>query len=563
MSSRFLVCFIFTVLISLPAAAATWNPPPALGNLDVHRRIYEIARRFAETNFDPAANLIGAHSKRPPNTKTHSTRESAYYAYGLLLTGDPADRARAQAILRRVVTLQDTKPGSPTFGAFNWNAEDPPSDQNSAAFVGSTLAAILDLDRQHPVLDADLRAQAEKSTRFAVQAVMMRNVDPGYTNIAFLSTALAAAGEKFLHVPGSGAWAEKELTGILALADDGEFAEYLSPTYTGVAIQGAYMARRFAFSDPFGAKVDQAINHLWKQVALSYFPPTCQLGGPYLRAYGDNMLNYASVLKYVLYLGLNGAYPLNDTEFDHDWDLGCLFVLADLPIGTRPEFNTPAPAWRAWDAVGTSPTPVRHLFQYREGNFILGTVANQDEWKQKRNLVASWRNDGPPPLGFKVGFCIDESNESLPGFAGEKLHFYSQQVKGAAIVAIAASTDVPGQGVSTLVFDDGGQALPADATGPFRVQDGSMTAYLYPVSTASPTYTVVPDPDHHVMRVTRSWNSSDLVGNLHVMAYVIVFRPADQAAPTVTDISLASGPKGVVTAAASVDGVPLSVNFTD
>ena len=232
------------------------------------------------------------------------------------------------------------------------------------------------------------------------------------------------------------------------------------------------MARKFSISDAFAAKADALIDHLWKQVALSYHAPTYQLGGPYQRAYGDNMLDYCAVLKYFLYLGLDGAYPLPDVQFEHDWDMGGLCSIADLPIKARPEFKLPPVTWRQWDAVGTSPTPVRHLSQYKEGNFILGTVAFQDEWKQKRNLVAYWRNDAPPPDGFHVGFCIDQSNESIPGFAGEKLHFYSHQVKGAALVAVVASTDVPGQGVSSLVFDDGATMVDGKDGGPLQIKDG-------------------------------------------------------------------------------------------
>jgi len=472
--SRALICCCLLASVSAPVFGAAWSPDPSPGNPDLHRRLYEIGRRFGDLNFDPDANLVGGHTKRPPNKKTHSTRESTYYAYGLLLTGDPADRARAQEILKHIVTLQDTKADSPTYGAYNWNAEDPPSDLNSAAFVGLTLADIIDLDRKRPCLDPDVRVKVEASARLAVKAVMHRDVDAGYTNIAVLSIALASGGEKLLAVPGAGAWAEGKLDAVMKLAGDGEFAEYLSPTYTGVAFQGAYMARKLAFSDAFAAKAEAAINHLWKQVAASYHAPTFQLAGPYQRAYGDDMLKYAAVLKYFLYMGLDGAYPVADTEFEHDWDMGCLLSIADLPITPRPEFKTPVPAWRAWDAVGFGQTPVRNLFQYRDGNFVLGTVAYQDEWKQKRNLVAYWRSDAPAPQGFRVGFCIDESNESIPGFAGEKLHFYSRQVKDAALVAIVASTDVPGQGISSLVFDDGAVMPSEKASLPLRIEDGSV-----------------------------------------------------------------------------------------
>ena len=568
------VAFFF-ILALVPLSAATYQPDPSLGNVDQHRRLYEIARHYGDVNFDPDANLVGTPSATPPNKRHHGTGGSCSYAYTLLLSGDPADRALAQKILKKVLACQDTNPTSPTYGSFTWYCEDAkPGDLNSACFVGDDLAQILDLDRQHPMLDPDLRSGVENSVRLAVGAVMRRNVDPAYTNIAFLSTALAAAGQKYLAVPGSGAWAQHEIDTSMALAGDGEFSEYLSPTYSAVAMNGAYLCRRFAFSDAFSKQSDAAIAHFWKQMALAYHAPTYQLGGPFLRAYGDNMLEYCANLKYWLYLALDGAYPLPDDDTAHDWGKADLCTLATCTVEPRPEFKTTPPAWRAWTAVGSGTTPVRHLFQYRNGNFILGTVAAQDEWKQKRNLVAYWRSEGPAPDNFRVGFCLDESNESLAGFPGEKIHFYSHQVKDAALVALSTTANVPGQNVSTLVFD-GNAVIDAGNGAPLRVRDGSVTAYLYPVTNTSVQYAVQlktnPMPNgqdfflvrpvpYSISRVMRFWDSADAVGPVRILSYLIVFRASDQPQPVVTDLSLKPDAVGV-SASAKVDGAPLALSF--
>jgi hypothetical protein len=579
---RVLACG-FLALLGLPVFGATWNPDPSLGNVEQHRHLYEIARHYLEENFDADANLVGNATNTPPNRKHHGTGASAAYVYTLLLTGDATDRALALKILPHVLDCQDTNPASATYGAFKWNVEDPkPVDLNSAPFVGGGLAGIMDLDRTHPCLDDATRTRVQNAVRMAVAAVMHRDVDAGYTNIAFISTALAAAGEKYLSVPGAGAWAQKKLDGIMALADDGEFAEYLSPTYTAVAMDGAYACKHNAFSPAFSAEADAAVNHLWKQVALAYDAPTYNLGGPFLRAYGDNMLDYCANLKYWIYLGTDGAYPLPDTDTAHDWGKSGLAGLAMQTVAPRPEFKLPHPAWREWNAVGSGTTPVRHLFQYRAGNFILGTVAFQDEWKQKRNLVAYWASGPAPtpgnllPAGFHVGFCLDESNESLAtaGFPGEKVHFYSKQVKDAALVALATGANVPGQVPSTLVFD-GNASIDASHGFPLRVKDGSVTAYLYPVTNGEVQYAVQlktnPMPNgqdyfnvrpvpYRISRVMRFWDSADAVGPVRVLAYLIVFRPSDAPAPSVTGLSLQPGGDGVV-AAAKVDGADLSVTF--
>jgi hypothetical protein len=584
---RLFVGFCFFTLLSCPAFAGTWNPDPSLGNVEQHQRLYEIGRKYCEQNFDADANLVGAATATPPNKRHHATGNSADYAFTLLLTGDPADRELAQKILRRVVTLQDTNPQNPTCGAYNWTAEDKPQDLNSAAFVGLALAGIIDLDRKKPCLDADVRTQVENSVHLAVEAVMRRQVNKGYTNIAFLSAALASAGQKFFNVPGSGAWAETKLDGIMELTGNGEFTEYLSPTYTGVAIDGAYACKHFAFSDAFSAKADNAINHLWKQVSLAYDAPTYQLGGPYCRAYGDNMIQYSSGLKYWLYLALDGAYPLPDDDTAHDWAKAGLAALAATVVTPRPEFKQTPPSWRAWTAVGSpgsmpdsDNTLVRHLYQYRNGNFILGTVAAQDEWKQKRHLVAYWASGPAPtkknlmPAGFKVGMCLDESCEGLTGVPGEQIHFYSQQVKNAAIVALATTAN-PAGNLTTLVFDENAEVDAKDGSSPLRIKDGSITAYLYPVTNRKIQYAVQyktdPMPNgqdyynvrpvpYSITRVMRFWDSCDGVGNVRVMSYLIVFKPSDQPPPAVTGITLGPGAGGI-TASAKVDGVPLSVAF--
>jgi len=565
---RVLLSCLLLATFSLSVWAARWTPDPTLGNSDQHRRLYDIARTYCDANFDPDANLVGTASKNPPNKKSHSVRESLSYAYALLLTGDPADLAVAQKVIKRALIAQDTRPDSPTCGVFSWYAEDDwatlkNADQNSAAFDGLTCAMIFDLDKQHPVLDADVRSQVEAAGKLAVAAVMRRDVEPGYTNIALLSIALGAAGEKLWSVPGAGAFAEAKLDKVTSMAGDQEFYEYLSPTYLGVDIYGAYSARKFSFSPAFATKADALIDHLWKEVAASYHAPTFQLAGPFCRAYGDNMLAYAAALKYDLFLALDGAYPLPDTETDHDWDKAGLAVIANLPILPRSEFKQPTVPWREFTATGTDEkSPVRHFSQYREGNFILGTVAYQDEWKQKRNLVAYWRNDGPPPDGYSVGYCIDESNETLSSKAPAGfIHFYSQQVKGAALVAMATNRDVPLDGGCSLVFDGSAKVSDGIDAGSLKVDDGTVTAYVYPVSNGAGSFVLKADANN--VRLNRPWTQADAVtttGPLHVVSYLIVFRLSGQLAPTISDLVL-KGDENGASATAKVDGDALSVSF--
>ena len=546
-------------------SAGTWNPDPSLGNVDAHRRLYEIGRAYGDERFDPVTNLLAGK----PKHRGGVVRESIYYAFTLLLTGDPDDRTRAQQVIKAVLAEQDTRENSVWRGAFLWTADlnwetvkNP--DLNSAAFVGTGLAEIVALDRKKPCLDDDVRKAVDAAGKLAVEEVIRRNVDPGYTNIALLSTALTSAGAKYWSVPGADKWADDELSIVLKRADDGAVYEYDSPTYSAVDLSGAYMIRQFAYSDAFAAKGDQIINHLWKELSLAYHAPSYQLAGPYNRAYGNDMLTYAAGLKYDFYLAMDGKYPLPaQLDTAHGWDQGGLGLLAALPVKPRPEFQATPPADRAWDAVGPddgSP-PTRHLHQHRDGNFVLGTVENQDEWKQKRNLVADWRTDTATPPGYRIGFCIDESNETLPGgFPYASIMFRSQQKGSAALVELEITHALPPSGSCSLVFDTSATVANPQAS-PIVVEDGAITTYLYRVSNSTPAYESHEDDktDQHVIQVNRDWSTADAVGKVHAISYLVVFRPAGKPAPNVSNLQL-KDENGQLSTSATVDGESLSVS---
>ena len=537
-------------------AAGTYTPDPALGNADRRQHLYEISRKYLDANFDPDANLVGAQSKNPPNKKKHSTVCSMGYVNVLLMTGDPDDRARALAVLKNVLSTQDTQPDSPTCGVFGWYTEDHATDPNAAEFVGLGLAGVLERDKKQPFLDADLRGKTEQAFRLAVDAALRRNVDPGYTNIALASVALAAAGQKLYAIPKTDTFAETKLDAVMALVGDSEFTEYLSPTYYSVGLGGVYGARNFSFSDSFTAKCDAAINKFWKQIAADYHAPTYQLAGPFMRSYGDNMLDYAAALKYWLALALPDGYPLPDNETDHDWDKSGAASIALVPLSPRPEFKETPQPWRQWDATNGA---VRHLSQFRDGNFILSTVDPQDEWKQKRNLVAYWRNEGPAPENMSVGFCLDESNETLPDhYPYGQAHFHSQQKNGAALVAMVAAANLPEGGSSSLVFNKSASVADPSTT-PLTVQDGTITTYIYPVSTGTPQFEIKPDDQHGTVQVNRAWSGADVVGSRKVLAYLIVFKPSGQPAPAVSGLALKSETGDLVSVTASVDGTDFSL----
>jgi hypothetical protein len=175
-----------------------------------------------------------------------------------------------------------------------------------------------------------------------------------------------------------------------------------------------------------------------------------------------------------------------------------------------------------------------------------------DHWETIKN---HWRTDLPAPEYFRIGFCIDESNETLPGnYPYAHIHFNSNQVKDAALVVLSSSTALPGQGGCQLVFSR--TAVADTSKSPIVIRDGSITTYVYPVTNVAAPYAT--QIDTHTVRLTRAWTTADKVRNLHLVSYLVVFRASQQPPPAVSKVSVRPDSNGVV-AHAEVDAVELSV----
>ena len=537
------------------AQAADWKPDPTLGDPAQHLRLYNIGRRYGDEHYDDTVGLI----KPNPNKKGgHILRESTYYAYALLMTGDPEDLKRAEKILPIVLSHQELNKDRHTYGNIPYNLYDnletmPNADLNNTQFTGLALADIIELDQKRHVLPEELRKQVEASFRLAVDATIRRDVDPGYTNISLASAAVGAAGEKLFGIPGAGDFAMSKLSWFLARALPGSTTrEYLAPTYYAADLGAAYAARNFASTPALVDAADRVINALWRDIADSYHAQTFQLAGPHSRAYGDNMLDYTAGLKYFLYLALDGKYPIRDVETAHNWDTGGLAMLAAAPVKPRPEFHDAPAPWRVLQVAGA---PGMLLSQYRQGDFILGSVSTQSLWQQQQSVVAYWPVTVP---SWHVGFCIDVSAET---FGNGYAHYYSVQSKGAVLAAVTGKLPVPPKGGLEFAFNTGAQpdALAGGLAGACVVHDGDVTTYIYPVSQQSssgPTF----DKDETKGRVyvERPWASADPAGAFNVLGYLVVFQLPGEPVPAVKDVSIKVAGENTMLSA-DVNGVPLSL----
>ena len=304
--------------------------------------------------WDGAAGL--ARSPLPDETGRHRTRESSWYALGLLQRDAPGDRARAGRIIETVLARQLDAPAQRWHGTFLRFLDEPVPgpeaklwqdyDPNWRHFIGTTFALVLEqfADR----LPAGLPARMEDSIRRAVEGELTQGRDePYHTNIklmhGFLWSWAGARLGKPDWVAGGERWAE-EVAAAFAVHET--FEEYNSPTYYGVDFYGLALMRRYGATERIRALGAQLEAGLWRDVARFYHAGLRNMAGPYDRAYGMDMRRYASLTGIWMGLALPAELtPLPDPAgpMGHAHDFLCtpayVALGAQIPADVREHFT--------------------------------------------------------------------------------------------------------------------------------------------------------------------------------------------------------------------------------
>ena len=251
----------------------------------------------------------------------HMTRDSAWYALGLLQRGDADRAARA---LEQVLANQFLAPDTPFDGTFRRAPEeaDPPSDPvmwihydpNWRQFIGTTFAVII--DRYHGMLSAQLVDALRGSIARAVVGEGDDRVSPHYANIALMKAWLDAWSGRGAHAE---AFAEQIAA---AFFENNTFLEYNSPTYYGIDLWALALWRESTpVLQDLGARMEAA---LWRDVARFYHAGLRNMCGPYDRAYGMDMTTHATPLGLWIWdaIGREQApFPETTGKFRHPHDL--------------------------------------------------------------------------------------------------------------------------------------------------------------------------------------------------------------------------------------------------
>ena len=425
---------LIVVMVSALCFAADFFPTEA------RRAAFLRALERVDRNYDEAEQMLRAEFSSPGYHTTlkggtvHRTRNSLEYAVALLDSGEPEREERAEAILRRVIALQDQDPDSRTYGIWSWFLEEPldqmsPPDWNWADFCGTQLlqVAIDHMDR----LPSDLRRQVKDSILHAARSIVRRNVGPGYTNIALMGTYVTlVAGERF-DVRDLVEYGRKRLRRFCEYTDEkGSFSEYNSPTYTCVAIEEISRMRQHV-RDKESQELLRDLNEFaWQHVARRFHAPTEQWAGPHSRSYATLLRN--STLAFLQRAdGKVGFVPKSEAWESIDAHRIKLECPAELlhhfrSLGT---FRTEIEAFvcnkgDTHDIIGTT-----HLHP----DFALGSVNIGDLWNQRRPLIGYWQSaDGPAAV--RLRFLHDDYDYSSASL-------FTVQDEGDVFGAVLFATD--------------------------------------------------------------------------------------------------------------------------
>lgn len=416
------------------------------------------------------------------NAYAHPTRDSLGYAVALLDTYEDAHVARASDVIARIIEIQEDDPSHEHFGVWPHLMEEPLGegpyvDRNWADFLGKDLLHVMIYHRDR--LSKELVADVEASLRRACEAIRIRNVRPGYTNIAVMgSYDTLVAGETL----GDDELIARGLDRLRDLhayvEDNGTFTEYNSPTYTMVALRDLATFRHHVRHPEAKSMVDGLFRLAWEVTARHFHPTTHQWSGPNSRSYnalsrkGDGR-NEGTLRTIEEWTSEAVDFGLGTTPQDPSWacmDARCPADLEPLLVSV----DTP----REIVETVVKRDPLPHVATtWITPEVSLGSINHQDTWNQRRNVLAFWGTANAPSC-LKVRLIYDGYDLSTGAI-------WTRQDKHRVLGALTFATDGGGKHLSleklengtfeaeelALRFEFSGSAADADVTLPDTIDE--------------------------------------------------------------------------------------------
>ncbi len=339
-------------------------------------------------------------------TVVHPTRDSLEYALLLLDAGGKERAARAEKVIDRLISIQETDPAGRFYGIWGYYLEEPaptmkPADFNWADFNGSLLLMI-ELRHGARLPDA-LRKRVLEAIRHAAYSVKRRNVSMGYTNIAVQGTFVTMAAAQLLGDTALWEYAADRQKRFAKTVDEcGSFAEYNSPTYANVTIVNLTRIRMFVKDEAVLALNAKLHERQWLQLAQHWHVPTRQLAGPMSRCYSTDIGRPVWLQK-----ALGGRLPFVSlaeirAEKTGSGEIGIVDYRCPDKLAARFLEDRPARQHREWFIPSVQGTT------WLEKDYCLGSANRGDFWIQRRCLVAYWGGPERPAKFAQLRFMKDD-----------------------------------------------------------------------------------------------------------------------------------------------------------
>lgn len=427
---------------------------------------------YLEPNYSNEHQMLGAtwkgpgyHTKVPNGTWVHTTRGSLEYAVALLARGRDNDVGRAEAIIAKVITLQDQRPESRSRGIWPWLLEEPVEkmeapDYNWADFCGALLAQMIHCHGDR--LSGDLRVKMRKSLEMAAEAIKRRNIGPDYTNIALMGGGVCAAAGELLGDKALLDYGRSRLQRLVEhTKQHGSFNEFNSPTYTVIALREAERTLFLVRDEQTRAAAEWLRRRAWQTIAESFHPATQQWCGPHSRVYSDHIdPPTAQYLSNAIGISISPhskaagrraiaepsyfALPCPDefrpffqrlTRSPHDAEQTAISLngLAERETveGTPEGGSTPTEIERQWVFIKRGDgSPAVSGTAWLDSQACFGTSSTSTFWTQARPVLAYWRTDSDPAVVFRLRFFHDGRDFASMGCA-------TSQQRNRAVVVVS------------------------------------------------------------------------------------------------------------------------------
>lgn len=380
----------------------------------------------------------GYHS-RIVNRTVHSTVHAFEYALDLMCRGREEDFVRADRILETVLALQDTDPAHDTYGIWPYFLEesleemDPP-DWNWADFCGKKILQML-LEFQPQIVKKRIKAM-EEALSHACQAIMRRDVKPGYTNISIMGAYVTLAAGEYFGQTDFLEYGKKRLKTLHRFnMEHGAFQEYNSPSYTWIVIHdlAAMMAH---IKDEESRRLAEELNDLaWGCLAGHYHRQTKQWAGPHSRFYAmleDDalLMQIQRALEYQISL-----VPLDKPGLADALSNCFFFVKSNCPKQYLPYFTEESGERMEYTRylVGEEGWEDEIAASYLSAPYALGTFYKSTFWNQHRSHISYFGTQEAP-----VYCCLRCLHDGYDYASGQ---IVTAQKNGAALSLVSFATD--------------------------------------------------------------------------------------------------------------------------